>query len=273
MRKEIYKDEVQAMHPHDTKFWKKSSGVGGYAPAGLAKDRSGAKDPCVTSIESLGHPSGLCSPISRHTVKVSTRERAWSGEIFPTELFPGNRETCRFLGFAFFQQDGRALNHNEQEGMMWRAAALKFPCSRPALYDEYAEGRILGLPERNVAGAEVVFGGLSSRGDAPATHKGWVLGGYPKRCVLTGDPFDGQTETASSFGRKAVLCVLPQRRLVRQPSLRITGGEARYDLWRARSQPDLRAAEVHPSNADYKKTYEFTRTPLLQREPGSTLLR
>ena len=40
-------------------------------------------------------------------------------------------------------------------GMMWRAAASKFPCSRPALYDEYAEGRILGLPERNVAGAEV----------------------------------------------------------------------------------------------------------------------
>ena len=39
--------------------------------------------------------------------------------------------------------------------MMWRAAASKFPCSRPALYDEYAEGRILGLPERNVAGAEV----------------------------------------------------------------------------------------------------------------------
>ena len=42
--------QVQAMHPHDTKFWKKSSGVGGYAPAGLAKDRSGAKDPCVRAI-------------------------------------------------------------------------------------------------------------------------------------------------------------------------------------------------------------------------------
>jgi hypothetical protein len=207
------------------------------------------------------------SPISRHTVKVSTRERCWAGEIFPTELFAGS-ETCRFIGFATFEQDGRALNHNEQEGMMWRAAALKFPCARPATYDEYGEGRILGLPERNVSGYEVVFGGPTSRGDAPAKHKGWVLGGYPKRCVLTGDPFDGQTEAASAFGRKAVLCVLPQRRLVRQPSLRLWG-DARYDLWRAKSLPDLKAAQIHPPKADKEKTYVFA----YARQPGSTLLR
>merc|ERR1719379_57933 len=167
LRKELYADEVPAQLPHDTGAWKKSTGVGGYAPAGLAKDRSGAHDPCVATLESIRSPF----PISRHTVKCTLRERCWSGEIFPTELLPMDNETVRFIGFTYFEQDGRALNHSEQESMMWRSAAMKFPCSRPASYQEYMDGRILGMPERNVSGCEIIFTGNPSRGDAPATTR------------------------------------------------------------------------------------------------------
>merc|ERR1719265_636184 len=264
LRKEIYSDEVEAQLPHDTGLWKLSTGVGGYVPAGFAKNRSGARDPCVTTVESLRNPS----PISRHTVKCSIRERHWSGEVFPTELLPMSEETVRFIGFAYFQQDGRALNHKEQESVMWRAASLKYPCSRPASYDEYEEGRILGLPERNVSGNEVIFTGPSSMGDAPTKHKGWVLGGYPKRAVLMGDPLDGSSEIGSAFGRKAIMCVLPQRRLVRQPSLRMWG-DCRYDLWRAKSQPDLKATALNPAPASQEKTYSFK----VSRSPSVTLPR
>jgi hypothetical protein len=264
LRKELYADEVPAQLPHDTGAWKKSTGVGGYAPAGLAKDRSGAHDPCVATLESVRSPF----PISRHTVKCTLRERCWSGEIFPTELLPMDNETVRFIGFTYFEQDGRALNHHEQESMMWRSAAMKFPCSRPASYQEYMDGRILGMPERNVSGCEIIFTGNPSRGDAPAKHKGWVLGGYPKRAVLKGDPLDGTTEIGSSFGRKAIVCVMPQRRLVRQPSLR-TWGACRYDLWRAKSQPDMKAAQIQPEKASDDKTYVFGMSP----KPSSSLPR
>merc|ERR1712072_1248637 len=100
------------------------------------------------------------------------------------------------------------------------------------------DGRILGMPERNVSGCEIIFTG------------------NPKRAVLKGDPLDGTTEIGSSFGRKAIVCVMPQRRLVRQPSLR-TWGACRYDLWRAKSQPDMKAAQIQPEKASDDKTYVF----------------
>merc|ERR1719217_1836334 len=84
--------------------------------------------------------------------------------------------------------------------MMWRSAAMKFPCSRPASYQEYMDGRILGMPETNVSGCEIIFTGNPSRGDAPAKHKGWVLGGYPKRAVLKGDPLDGDRQLVRQEG-------------------------------------------------------------------------
>ena len=46
-------------------------------------------------------------------VQVSTRERCWSGEIFPTELFPGTRETCRCH---------RDLRHGEQRWPVLRTS-------------------------------------------------------------------------------------------------------------------------------------------------------
>lgn len=199
---------------------------------------------------------------------VSLHERDWSGEVFPTELLKIEGQKVRFIGYAYFNQDGRAQSHQEQEWLMWHAAASKFPNSRPATYDEYAECRIQGIPERNTSGAEVVFTGYTSRGDMPPKHRGWVLGGHPKLTVLQNDPLDGQTETGSAFGRKAVLCVLPARRLVRQPSLR-QWGEMRYDLWRARSEPDLAAARLAPLPANHKKTYSYS----FSSNPSSTLPR
>jgi hypothetical protein len=124
------------------------------------------------------------------------------------------------------------------------------------------------MPERNVSGCELIFTGTQSRHDAPPKHKGWVLGGYPKRAILKGDPLDGTTEIGSAFGKKAMMCVLPQRRLVRQPSLRTWGG-CRYDLWRAKSHPDMKAAEIQPELASDKKTYAFGMTP----KPQSSLPR
>merc|ERR1719188_2272382 len=106
---------------------------------------------------------------------------------------------------------------------MWRCAADKFPCSRPATYAEYEEGRILGLPEKNTSGAEIVFTGKRGQGDAPSKHKGWKLGGHVKKCVLKDDPLDGSTQVGYAFGRRAVLCVVSARRLVRQASLRSFG--------------------------------------------------
>ena len=86
----------------------------------------------------------------------------------------------RFVGFAEFDMDGRVFTGGEMDRMMmnlgqmrvWHAfplsarisASQKYPCSRPATFDEYAERCILGLPERNNSGRDVVFVGPGATG-------------------------------------------------------------------------------------------------------------
>ena len=42
------------------------------------------------------------------------------------------------MGFAEFDMDGRVFTGGEMDRMMMISASQKYPCSRPATFDEYA---------------------------------------------------------------------------------------------------------------------------------------
>merc|ERR1719478_212569 len=123
---------------------------------------------------------------------------------------------CVFVGFAEFDLDGRHQTAGEMDRMMQWAAGEKYPCSRPATLDEYERGVILGLPERNRSGRDVVFTGPGATG-CELFHTNTL--GAQKCIVHAGDTFDGQTGAASLHGRKSCICVYPAERVKRQQSL------------------------------------------------------
>lgn len=125
-----------------------------------------------------------------------------------------------FVGTAEFDMDGRAHTAGEMDRLMLHAANSKYPCSRPATFDEYAEGAIVGLPEKNKTGLEVVFAGPGATG-CELFHTNTL--GAQKVIVPPGDTFDGTWAMASLFGRKCVLCVHPVERVKRQQSLALFG--------------------------------------------------
>ncbi|CAK9033985.1 Uncharacterized protein SCF082_LOCUS20700 [Durusdinium trenchii] len=121
-----------------------------------------------------------------------------------------------FVGFAEFDMDGRAFTGGEMDRMMMISASQKYPCSRPATFDEYAERCILGLPERNNCGRDVVFVGPGATG-CELFHTNTL--GIQKAVVSPHDMFDGTWGNASLYGRKCILCVYPVQRLKKQQSL------------------------------------------------------
>lgn len=121
-----------------------------------------------------------------------------------------------FVGLAEFEMDGRIHTGGEMDRMMMHASAQKYPCSRPATFDEYSEKCILGLPERNSTGRDVVFVGPGATG-CEIFHSNTL--GAQKAVVPPGEMLDGTWGTASLYGRKTVLCVYPVERIKRQQSL------------------------------------------------------
>lgn len=122
-----------------------------------------------------------------------------------------------FVGYATFDMDGRTHTAGEMDRLMMRAASSKYPCARPATFDEYADGAIQGLPQRNKSGLDVAFVGPGATG-SELFHTNTL--GMQKCCVAPGDDFtERQWGVASLHGRKAVLCVYPAERLRRQRSL------------------------------------------------------
>merc|ERR1712232_448494 len=84
----------------------------------------------------------------------------------PSRIVPGGAKPVHviFAGFVEFDMDGRSHTAGEMDRLMAHAAASKYPCSRPATFDEYAEMGILGLPGKNTSGRDVVFVGPGATG-------------------------------------------------------------------------------------------------------------
>lgn len=120
-----------------------------------------------------------------------------------------------FVGFAEWEMDGRLHSQGEMDRLMAVAAASKFPCSRPATFEEYSSMSVIGSPKVNASGRDISFVGSGScceRGDANTLGtKKWVV---PAR-----DPFDGTATTSATFGKKCVMCVYPAARMEKQHSL------------------------------------------------------
>lgn len=134
------------------------------------------------------------------------------------ESHPGNagRRRVLFVGFAEFDMDGRVHTAGEMDRLMLHAASAKFPCARPASFDEYSDGSVLGLPAKNLSGRDAVFAGPGATG-CELNHTNTL--GAQKAMVPAGDPLDGSWGAASLYGRKSVICVLPMERVKRQQSL------------------------------------------------------
>lgn len=120
-----------------------------------------------------------------------------------------------FVGFAEWEMDGRVHSAGEMDRLMALAAASKFPCSRPATFDEYSSMNIVGSPAVNVSGRDISFVGTGScceRSDSNTLGtKKWVV---PAR-----DPFDGTATTSATYGKKCCFCVYPAERMAKQHSL------------------------------------------------------
>lgn len=124
-----------------------------------------------------------------------------------------------FVGFAEFDMDGRLHTAGEMDRLMQHSASSKYPCSRPATFDEYAdEGgpAIVGLPQKNTSGRDIVFVGPGGTG-CELFHTNTL--GSQKCAVPPGEALDGTWGIASMYGRKTILCVYPIERVKRQQSL------------------------------------------------------
>jgi len=127
-----------------------------------------------------------------------------------------NHGRVLFVGYAEFEMDGRAHTAGEMDRLMHYAANAKYPCSRPAAFDEYSEGWIVGLPKKNLSGRDVVFVGPGATG-CELNHTNTL--GAQKAMVPPGDNFDGSWGAAALYGRKSIVCVYPVARIERQQSL------------------------------------------------------
>lgn len=138
---------------------------------------------------------------------------ASASRTYPPSAKPGQ---VVFVGFAEFDMDGRISTAGEMDRLTALAASSKYPCSRPATFDEYAEKAILGLPPLNLSGRDVVFVGPGATG-CEVFHTNTL--GAQKCVVPPGEKLDGTWGAASLYGRKCILCVYPVARVKRQQSL------------------------------------------------------
>lgn len=123
--------------------------------------------------------------------------------------------TVLYVGFAEWDMDGRLHTIGEMDRLMMVAAQSKYPCARPATFEEYSTGQIRGIPEANHSGRDVVFVGPGSAQMPPHQH---TLGSQ-KYVVPARDSFDCTATTTATYGRKCCLCVYPAARVERQHSL------------------------------------------------------
>jgi len=190
-----------------------------FSDKGLPEARVG---PCEKTTMFHGDPSPNSSPDRMRATTSSASfmhppaSSAKSGQVM-------------FVGIAQFDMDGRMHTAGEMDRLMLHAANSKYPCSRPATFDEYAEGAILGLPDKNKTGQEVVFAGPGATG-CELFHTNTL--GAQKVIVPPGDAFDGTWAMASLFGRKCILCVHPIERVKRQQSLALFG-QSRQSIGRS----------------------------------------
>ncbi|CAK0909888.1 unnamed protein product [Prorocentrum cordatum] len=61
------------------------------------------------------------------------------------------------VGHAKFDMDGRTFTPGEMDRLMMDSAVSKYPCARPATFDEYTDQAIVGLPRKNEASARSCF--------------------------------------------------------------------------------------------------------------------
>lgn len=157
---------------------------------------------------------GLHAPRGAHCAKSST----FHGDLGDNAAHKDHLKPAKvvFVGFAEFDMDGRNHTAGEMDRLMMYAAVSKYPCARPATLDEYVEQQIVGLPEMNRSGRDVVFVGPGATG---CEHFHTRTLGAQKAVVPPGDPLDGAWDLVSLFGRKCVLCVYPMQRVRRQMSL------------------------------------------------------
>jgi len=155
-------------------------------------------------------------------------------------------KTVTFLGYAYWTMDGYLSTRGEMDRSMNHSAQSKFPCSRAATYDEYAFGKIAGLPNRNETGLEVTFVGPRSegRGEGSLDHRNTLL--CRKKAVLPKDFLDGTCSVASIRGNKACICVYNIDRVKRQPSITQFGYARNCVDERGRVLPDSSLTQLPP---------------------------
>lgn len=120
------------------------------------------------------------------------------------------------------------MTRGELDRLMVSACANKFPCSRPATYEEYISKSIGQLPKINRTKFDVCFIGPGSEKIGPGAldHKNTLF--VRKKVVFPGERLDGssgQIEVADSSlsGRKTCIAVVYSNRLIKQPSLKQFG--------------------------------------------------
>jgi len=152
---------------------------------------------------------------------------ARSGHCQQTSTFHGDLDRAQapvsaksgrvlFVGFVEFDMDGRFQTAGEMDRLAHYAVSSKYPCARPATFDEYSEMAIVGLPPRNMSGRDVVFVGPGGTG-CELLHTNTL--GAQKCIVHPGDAFDGNWGAAGMWGRKCVVAVYTMDRLKKQQSL------------------------------------------------------
>lgn len=175
-------------------------------------------------------------------------------------------QQCLYVGFAEWDMEGRLHTTGEMDRLMAVAAASKYPCARPATFEEYASLQIRGIPKDNGSGRDVAFVGPGSSVDP--SHANTL--GSMKWVVPARDPFDGTATTSATFGRKCCLCVYPAARVEKQHSLTQFGlarsaAGPNGELRRARSWGGLMdgtqwaAADFSGSSGEAQRTVRYDR--------------
>lgn len=134
--------------------------------------------------------------------------------------------SCIFLGFADWTMEPGRMTRGELDRLMISACRSKYPCSRPATYEELISQAIIGLPEHNKTGLDIAFVGPGSEvipagGGGIESRSAFCR----KKVVFPGDRLDKETSLSlnSLGGRKTCIAVQQLNRLSLQPSLRQFG--------------------------------------------------
>lgn len=136
--------------------------------------------------------------------------------------------SCMFVGFADYTMEKGAMTRGELDRLMVSACHSKFPCSRPATYEEYISKSIGQLPKINRTKFDVTFIGPGSEklGPGALDHKNTLF--CRKKVVFPGERLDGSSgqieiSDSSCWGRKTCIAVVYVNRIIRQPSLKQFG--------------------------------------------------